>query len=91
MGYSTRETFLLPHSLPYEIKTKPNKNIITISNANITDIILNIPVPPATSHRAIAIKDKRIPIPIRIIPNIFRIGLGINSNNKSTITTFPNC
>ena len=78
----------------YDIKTNPIKKLNTIGIANIADIIPKS-VSPATSHRGIAIKDKRIPIPIRIIPTIFRIFFGIksriNSNNKSPIITFPNC
>ena len=77
-----------------EIKTNPNKKQITIGIANIAEIIPKS-VSPATSHRGIAIKDKRIPIIIRIIPTIFRIFFGIkskiNPNNISPITTFPNC
>ena len=61
-------------------------------------IIANIKTPkpdsefagPATRY-SIAINNVKIePIIIRIIPSTFRIGLGINSNNKSKITTFPN-
>ena len=77
-----------PNEEWWEIKTNPIKKLNTIGIANIADIIPKS-VSPATSHRGIAIKDKRIPIPIRIIPTIFRIFFGIksriNSNNKSPI------
>ena len=53
------------------------------------------PKPPSTgpaTRYSIAINNERIePIIIRIIPSTFRIGLGINSNNKSKITISPNC
>ena len=46
-------------------------------------------------EKGIAIKDMITPIIIRIMPATFRIFSGIKSrispNNKSPITTFPNC
>ena len=68
-----------------EIKTNPNKKQITIGIANIAEIIPNS-VSPATSHRGIAIKDKKIPIIIRIIPTTFRIFFGIKCRMVSNIT-----
>ena len=80
-------------SFALNIKPNPVRKIITIGIANNTTIKAPKPVSSATSNRekGIAIKEMRMPIIIRIIPTTFRIGLGINSNNKSTITTFPNC
>jgi len=60
------------------IKTNPNKKQITIGIAKIAEINPKS-VCPATSHRGIAIIDKRIPIIIIKIPNIFLIFLGIKS------------
>ena len=61
-----------------EIKTNPDKKQNTIGIAKIRDNNTNS-VSPATSHRVTAIIDKRIPIIIRTIPNIFRIFFGIKS------------